>query len=350
MPTVSVIMPVYQVAAYVERAARSVLGQTYADLELIAVDDGSTDGSGAVLDALAREDPRLIALHQPNAGAPAARNRALEIARGEYVCFADADDWLEPEMIGSMVSLARAHDLQLVITGFTIDTYGRGGRFVRDVRSQPDEVFATQQAFREAAHRLFDANLLYTPWNKLLRMDYLRAHGLRFPQTFWDDFPFVLSVVRDVERVGVLSGAYYHFLRARSESETARYRPQMYEKREEEHGWMLDLYAHWGLWRPQDAEMVQRRYVERVLGCVENVASPACTLSHEEKLSQVRAMLDNPRVAQALSVARPRSAHMKLLLLAVRGRSARLCLLEGRLPGFARRHGARLYALLKARR
>ena len=104
MPTVSVIMPVYQVAAYVERAARSVLGQTYADLELIAVDDGSTDGSGAVLDALAREDPRLIALHQPNAGAPAARNRALEIARGEYVCFADADDWLEPEMIGSMVS------------------------------------------------------------------------------------------------------------------------------------------------------------------------------------------------------------------------------------------------------
>ena len=112
MPTVSVIMPVYQVAAYVERAARSVLGQTYADLELIAVDDGSTDGSGGVLDALARADARLIVLHQANAGAPAARNRALEMARGEYVCFADADDWLEPEMIGSMVSLARAHGLR----------------------------------------------------------------------------------------------------------------------------------------------------------------------------------------------------------------------------------------------
>ena len=86
---------------------------------------------------------------------------------------------------------------------------------------------------------MFDANLLYPPWNKLFRADYLRKNGILFPETFWDDFPFVLAVVRDVERVGVLDTAYYHFLRARQESETARYRADMYEKREEEHGWML---------------------------------------------------------------------------------------------------------------
>lgn len=95
--------------------------------------------------------------------------------------------------------------------------------------------------------QLFDAQLLYAPWNKLYRRSYIKEKGIRFPGTFWDDLPFNLDVMRDVERVGCIDGHYYHFLRARAESENTKYRPDMYDKREEEHRWMNELYAYWNL-------------------------------------------------------------------------------------------------------
>ena len=92
MASVSVIMPVYNAAAHLEAAVQSVLRQTLQDLELILVDDGSTDGSAALCDAAAAADRRVRTVHQANAGICAARNRGLELAVGEYVSFCDDDD------------------------------------------------------------------------------------------------------------------------------------------------------------------------------------------------------------------------------------------------------------------
>ena len=97
-PLVSVIVPVYNVEAYLARCVASLRGQTYPDLEIILVDDGSADGSGLLCDSFAREDPRIRVIHQPNAGVSAARNAGLEAASGSYVCFVDGDDWAEETM------------------------------------------------------------------------------------------------------------------------------------------------------------------------------------------------------------------------------------------------------------
>ena len=265
LPKISIIMPAYNVDRYVRRAVESLQHQRFEDWELLAVDDGSTDRTGQILDSIADRDIRVTVIHQDNAGAPAARNNALDRARGTYVMFMDADDWAEPQMLGDMVRVGDENDLELVVSGFYIDTYyGSADQHTSEVKNCPDRIFETQQEFRAAAWRLFDANQLYPPWNKLFRRDRIERIGLRFRPTFWDDFPFVLDYIRDVEKVGVISRPYYHFIRQRSESETARWRPDMYDKREEEHGWMLDLYRHWGLeGDPASMEMVQRRYIER---------------------------------------------------------------------------------------
>ncbi|MBK6626062.1 MAG: glycosyltransferase family 2 protein [Flavobacteriales bacterium] len=89
-PLVSIVMPAYNTERYIEAAVRSVLAQTLTDWELIIVDDGSTDGTASVIDAF--DDPRIIALHKPNGGIGSARNKALEVASGTYLCFLDADD------------------------------------------------------------------------------------------------------------------------------------------------------------------------------------------------------------------------------------------------------------------
>ena len=350
MPYISVIMPAYRVEHYIERAVDSLLSQTFRDFELIIVDDGSPDGTGRIADALAARDGRIRVIHQPNAGAPAARNRAMETAQGRYFFFMDADDWAEKDMLSALYALAEKHNLQAVVAGFYIDTYYDDAHFIRQTLSQPDEIFSSQADFRAAAWRLFDKNLLYTPWNKLYRADYLKENNIRFPDTFWDDFPFNLAVFRDIERVGVTERAYYHFIRARAESETARYRADMYEKREEENGWMIELYDHWQLHDPASREMIARRYAERVVGCVENVANPACPKMHRQKRQAVREMLLNPALKEALSIARPRSMTMRLLLFSFKTGCAPLVLCEGALISFVKRRCARLFTRLKAGR
>lgn len=347
---VSVIMPVYKVEDYVARAMESVLAQTFIDFEFLIVDDGSPDGSGAICDAYAGKDPRIRVIHTENRGAPCARNLAMDQAKGVYTYFLDSDDWLEPDMFETMVALAEKYQARLVITGFYIDTYYSGDRHVTDTLSCPDAFYETAAAFREAAYELFDRNLLYTPWNKLYRTDWLKGQGIRFPQTFWDDFPFVLDVVRDIDRVAVCERAFYHFIRARAESETARYRENMYEKREEEHGWLLDLYRHWGGVTPEADEMIQRRYAERLLGCVENLTNRACTLSRREKRRRIKEMISTPRARYAVKTARPRTLLMRTLLLPVKWRWAGLCYLEGRYISGVKAGNVKRFATLKARR
>ena len=96
-PVISIIVPVYNVAPFLSRCLDSLVGQTYENLEIICVDDGSTDGSAAILDACAAKDSRIKVIHQENAGVSVARNRGLDAATGEFVTFVDADDWLEPD-------------------------------------------------------------------------------------------------------------------------------------------------------------------------------------------------------------------------------------------------------------
>ena len=94
-PAISVIVPIYNVEPYLGECLDSLCGQTLRNIEIIGVDDGSTDGSGALLDEYAAKDKRIIAVHQKNAGVSAARNAGMRLARGEYLAFVDGDDWRE---------------------------------------------------------------------------------------------------------------------------------------------------------------------------------------------------------------------------------------------------------------
>lgn len=350
-PKVSVVIPAYNVDRFVARAIESVQNQTLADIEVLVVDDGSSDRTGQIADRIAERDIRVDVFHTPNQGAPAARNLALDKARGEYVFFMDADDWAEPQMLSEMYELARESDLQVVVAGFYIETYYSADSFTTEYKGCPSRLFATQQEFRSAAWQLFDQNLFYPPWNKLYSRAYLEEKGIRFKPTFWDDFPFVLDFIRDVERVGVTDRAYYHFIRAREESETSRWRKGMYEKREEEHGWMLDLYRHWGLdGDPASMEMIQRRYIERLIGCIENVCEPECTLPPAEKKALIRRMITSDRAQLAVRIAEPNSRMMRLMLGPIRSCDEGRAYVEGCVISYVKRHNTKLFATLKANR
>lgn len=347
---ISVIMPVYKVERYLHRAVDSILAQTFKEYELILVDDGSPDRSGEICDKYAAVNPAIQVIHKENGGAPSARNVAMEQAGGKYFFFMDSDDWCEPGMLEDLYRLAEENDAQLVVSGFYIDTYYSDTRHITQNQVYRKIAYADQQAFRDEAYRLFDRNLLYTPWNKLYRADYIKARGIRFPATFWDDFPFNLAVLRDVERVVVTDRQYYHFIRARAESETAKYNPRMYEKREEEHRWMMELYAYWNIQDEGSKEMIARRYIERVVGCIENVTSVNCKLSRPEKKREIRKIVDNPEVGRQIAFSRSRSFMMRTIVWPIRRRNVFLTFWMCNLISFVKGRSTRIFATLKSKR
>lgn len=347
---ITAIMPVYNVEKFIGKCIESLQAQTLTQWELIAVDDGSPDNSDVICDEYAKKDNRITVIHKENGGAPSARNAAIPKARGEYLYFVDSDDWAEPTMFEEMYNSAKKNDAQLVVAGYYIDTYYSDTEFYTQEQTLPTKEFSSQKEFREYAHKMFDKNLLYTPWNKLFERKYIMDNNIRFRNTFWDDFPFNLDVVRDVERVVLLENKYYHFMRARSDSETTKYRSDMYEKREEEHRWMLDLYNYWNIDSAESREMINRRYIERIIGCIENVTNSACTLSFKEKLQEIKHIITGENVRTALKIAKPNSLVMKIMLIPVKMKSTFLTYLEGAFISKVKSGNVKLFAKLKANR
>lgn len=349
-PLVSVIAPVYGVEKYIARAVESLQAQTYSNWELFLVDDGSKDNSGAVCDELAKEDNRIKVIHKENGGAPSARNVAIDKAAGKYMFFMDPDDWAEPKMLEDLVAIAERDDAQLVVAGFYIDTYYSDTDKFQQEQFVPSIRFTSKDEFRKYAYKMFDASLLYPPWNKLVRADFILENKLYFPSTFWDDLPWNLSVIRNVERVSVTENKYYHFIRQRSESEGAKYRPNMYEKREEEQDWMEELFKYWGIDTPEVREFLSRRYVERIVGCIENLTNPNCKEPTLKKLKLIKDIVASPRVRYALNTAKPNSKYMAIMLVPIRAKLTFLTYFEGKVISHIKIHNTKIFAELKANR
>lgn len=212
-PDVSIIVPVYQAMKTLKRCVDSILAQEYANFELILVDDGSSDGSGELCDAYAAQDARVRVIHKKNAGVSAARNTALDEARGEYLQFVDSDDWITPEATKLFVRAAREHDADLVIADF----YRVVGERVSQKGDIDEEDVLTREEF--AAHMMENpADFYYgVLWNKLFRRDLIEQYHLRMnTKISWcEDFMFDLEYILHARRFYALRVPLYYYVRTK---------------------------------------------------------------------------------------------------------------------------------------
>ena len=206
---VSVVIPVFNVAPYLRQCLDSLVGQTLKDIEIICVDDGSTDGSGAILDEYAAKDGRVRVVHQANAGAGAARNAGLARAAGEYLFFCDPDDWAEPEMLERMYAEASAAKADVLLTGRVVEL--GDGECIRVTLRKALEQFAGPFEGCALGDWLFRA-VKPSLWDKLFRLDWIRRESVGFQAIRnHNDWFFTYSAVSSAVRIATLEGAFYHY-------------------------------------------------------------------------------------------------------------------------------------------
>ena len=212
-PTVSIIIPVYNAENTVGRCIDSILNQDYTDFELLLVNDGSSDGSGAICDAYAARDSRIRVFHQANSGVSASRNLALDHAKGMYLQFLDSDDWITTDATGSLVQAMEDGPCDMVISDFY--------RVVGDRVSQKGDIEDDGILSREEyAARMMEnpADFYYgVLWNKLYRRSIVEKHHLRMdPQISWcEDFMFNLEYIRHAEHFRAIQIPIYYYVKTK---------------------------------------------------------------------------------------------------------------------------------------
>ncbi|MFM9367029.1 CDP-glycerol glycerophosphotransferase family protein [Streptomyces sp. Da 82-17] len=213
MPRFSVIVPAYNVQAYLHEALHSVLRQSFTDLELIAVDDCSPDGSGEIIDELAAADPRVRPVHlTENVGLGRARNAGMEHATGDYLVFLDGDDTLTPGALAATADRLKETGSPDVLVYDYARTYWTG----REVRNmQARQVTEDGPAPFRLAERPGLLNLLMVVWNKAYSREFIAREGFRFPPGYYEDTPWTYPVLMAAETIATLDRVCVHYRQRR---------------------------------------------------------------------------------------------------------------------------------------
>ena len=221
-PLVSVIVPVYKVEPYLRRCLDSIVGQTYKNLEIILVDDGSPDGCPAICDEYAAKDSRIVVIHKENGGLSDARNAGLEIAKGEYISFIDSDDWVADVYIEALWTALDSQKAELAVGNYhaTESSYTLK---ISDCDYTPSEVLEPVQAVKKLWSK--DAVAFVTSWGKLIKASLL--DGLRFPKGFIheDEYTTYKILYRASKTVFLNLPLYCYFQREDSIIGTAKHNP-----------------------------------------------------------------------------------------------------------------------------
>lgn len=211
VPRVSVIIPVYNTESYLRECLDSVVNQTLRDIEIICVDDGSTDGSLAILREYQEKDSRVSVYTQPNLNAGAARNHGLRYARGEYLSFLDSDDFFEPNMLENAYNHAKRQNAEICV--FRCDAYDEeSGTYVSRQYSIQEDNLPENRPFAgvEVKKNLFGTFVGWA-WDKLFLRDYIMENEMRFQeQRTTNDLLFTYFALAKAKRISILEDVLVH--------------------------------------------------------------------------------------------------------------------------------------------
>ena len=296
---VSIIVPVYNTGKYIKKCVDSLIHQSYSNIEIILVDDGSDSETALLCDSCAQEDDKITVYHCENRGVSAARNYGIKKAKGKYIFFADSDDYAEPQMLEKMGGIAQRYMEQKV----------------------PSFEIKSEAELKRTMVFLWDSSLMYNVWNKLFALEIIRENEILFPEgkEFNEDRDFIRKYLRHIQTAYVTQDCFYHYMRGGRGGATEVYRPNMLQIRKEEFKRLRAFFKEWDNYDSAAREYVSREHFDRVAGAAENVFHS--DLDTRKIVCEIRKMVWDEDTRYALAYALPKSLKMKILHLLFKTRS-----------------------------
>lgn len=240
-PMVSIIIPVYNVEAYLSCCLESLINQTYCNIEIICVNDGSTDNSLNILKQYSLKDERIVVIDKDNEGVSIARNTALQRAKGEYIVFVDSDDWLDENYIKIMLETIKKHNADVVMCNYRKEFVDHSN--IADTFDEHEIILLDEDVQNKIRKRLFGltkkdlakperADILASVWKQIIKAEICKNktfYDIRKIGSFEDGL-FQIDLYKDVKKFVYIDTPLYHYRRTNSNSVTTVYRQDLFAK------------------------------------------------------------------------------------------------------------------------
>lgn len=301
-PKVSIIVGLYNIEKFLcEDRLKEVFCQTFSDWELILVDDGSTDGTGSIIDEEAKKDARIIVIHKENGGLGSARNVGLDVAQGKYIWSFDVDDEVEPDVLEKLYKAAEDTNAEVLCFGY----------IEHDLALKTQTVF---QFDRVSCHSNDEVRAVYLDhllmkfnngffWNKLYRRDFIEKHHLRFGnERIQQDEVFNLKVYKCVNHLEIIPGTFYHYFVYNTGNNRSRFIPERYEIYKSVYRHFCDLRDYWNLKDARlDTYLYNRLFESLNVLLRYNLTHPKSTWNKDEREAELHKVLNDQDFQEAIA-------------------------------------------------
>ena len=280
----SVIIPVYNVENYLSLCIDSLLAQNYVDLEILLIDNGSKDQSGQICEDYAAQFSNITAYHIPNKGVGSARNFGLSKAKGEFICFMDADDYLVGNLFSDVESQLDSQ-LDLLVFSYYNSIEKNLSEIDRSAKILPTEGKKDKSDFIALFQELWLTDMMYTVWNKIYRKEFLEEHQIVFESyELGEDVRFNLNVYQHVNAVLLVNSCYYVYISGRIDSAMGQYNPNRMNYQLEELGKVDQLMISWNSHDDQFIDQIKARIL---MSNIQNVSKQKMSLSKKRHYVEV---------------------------------------------------------------
>lgn len=300
-PLVTVAIAAYNVEKYLRTGVKYIQNQTYSNLEIILVDDGSTDNTSAICDELANEDSRIRVFHKENGGLGSARNVGIDHAQGEFIYFFDVDDSLEKEFIYDSVQYAQKKAVDMIIYGY----------YARFSNSQEEELFDLQEKElhnNKELKKTYCDELLWLKhgngfaWNKFYRMSFIKKYNFHFGnQRIQQDEPFNMQLYPKLKDVYICPKAYYHYVLYINGNAGSRYVENKEDIITDVYHKFMNFYSEWNLKDDRVLEYIRRRYINGIFGVMTgNYFHKNCNYTSQQRKTKISKIMKNQEFISVL--------------------------------------------------
>ena len=320
---VSIIVPIYNCEKTLKICVDSILKQTYKNIEVILVDDGSSDSSYDICKKFESIDQRINVFRQENDGASSARNLGILHSNGKYIMFVDADDYIENNMLQTLIDKAETENADFVMCGMTLDTYNSNGDLISSKEcSLVPRTISGNNNIPSNIIDLVENEKINGPCSKLIKKSIIKDNQIIMPEhiTLQEDLYFNLKILEKIEKMVVIEGCYYHYVKRQFESATTKYFLNRFEMTNEVHDLLLKYY-----YKRCDNQniinLVKYIYIKNTFAGIINLFHKNCKLSKNEKLIYIRSIIDSNKYNEMISTAFKPGLKYKILISLLRSKS-----------------------------
>lgn len=354
MKKVSVIIPIYNGEKYLEKTILNYLKQDYLNIEFLLVDDGSMDNSLSICNRLATLDNRIKVIHQENKGVSSARNNGIKHSSGEYICFFDSDDYVDDNMISSMVEVANNTSSDMVSCGIAMELQLKSGEYVRQSElrySDKKKELLSADKIKENILNIWEQAVPYNVVNKLYRRKLIIDNNIQFSDiNMGEDLEFNSKILLYLNSIVLIPECFYRYIRDREGAATSKYVKNWFIMRQEENSRIIAFFKEYFKTDKLDAETkeyIARRYINRVIGCMENEFR-GC--NNENRFSSIKAMIDSTSVQESIQLGEKYSIKIKLIVFGMKNKLYIYVYVCMCFISFIKKKMPRLFEYLKYRR